>query len=205
MPLLVAGTEMPLGGEAKSDLVHLYCADPTDGVAKFPIATPTALSAHPQASERRTSLGIVTIKVDKNAPPLHERLELEVLLDDDLILSITASSSQKLDRASASYFDLEFGLGLPTTKSGGSSAGPKAPRHVKGAAASGLVVRANVSKSQDQDAVPGDVLYLHKPSAFARHIKGGATEAQVLERLYYEPCAVCRRQWGDPECRCGTA
>ncbi|MEU6429662.1 Hsp70 family protein [Microbispora sp. NPDC046973] len=204
MPLLTAGTEMPLGGEAKHDRVHLFCADPTDGIAKFPIVTPTALSAHPQASERRTSLGIVAIKVDHTAPPLHERLELEVVLDDDLILSIEASSSQANDRAKASYYDLEFGLGLPDGVVAGGDGDPKGEAEADAVPASGLVVRANVSQSQDQAAVPGDVLYLHRPSAFARHVRDGATQAQLLEHLYYQPCAVCKRQWGDPECRCGT-
>lgn len=205
MPLLTAGTEMPLGGEAKHDRVHLFCADPTDGIAKFPIATPTALSAHPQASEQRTSLGIVAIKVDHTAPPLHERLELEVVLDDDLILSIEASSSQANDRAKASYYDLEFGLGLPDGVVAGGDGDPKGEDETNAVPASGLVVRANVSQSQDQAAVPGDVLYLHRSSAFARHTRDGATQAQLLEHLYYQPCAVCKRPWGDPACRCGTA
>jgi molecular chaperone DnaK len=205
MPLLTAGTEMPLGGEAKHDRVHLFCADPTDGIAKFPIATPTALSPHPQASERRTSLGMVTIKVDHTAPPLHERLELEVVLDDDLILSIAASSSQKKDRDSASYYDLEFGLGLPDGVLAGGDGAPKGDADFEILPASGLVVRANVTRTRDQAAVPGDVLYRHNSSVFARHVRDGATQAQLLEHLYYQPCAVCKRPWGAPECRCGTA
>ena len=69
----------------------------------------------------------------------------------------------------------------------------------------GLVVRANVARDKDRAAVPGDVLYRHNSGAFARHVTNGATEAQLLEHLYYQPCAVCKRQWGHPECRCGTA
>lgn len=206
MPLLSAGTEMPLGGEVKHETVHLYCADPTDGKAKFPIATPTALSAHPQASEPRTVLGLLTLGVDESAPPLHERLELEVKLDDDLVLSVEAASSQKNDRVKASFYDLEFGLGLPSQAlPGGVVGGPKAPDESVAVPQAGLVVRANVAKGKDRTAVPGDVLYLHNSSAFARHVSDGATEAQLLEHLYYQPCAVCKRQWGHPECQCGTA
>lgn len=207
MPLLSAGTEMPLGGEVKHETLHLYCADPTDGKAKFPIATPTALSAYPQASERRTSLGMITLGVDETAPPLHERLELGVVLDDDLVLSVEASSSQKHDRVKASYYDLEFGLGLPAQAlpGGGVVADPKAPEESVLLPQAGLVVRANVARDKDRAAVPGDVLYRHNSGAFARHVTNGATEAQLLEHLYYQPCAVCKRQWGHPECRCGTA
>lgn len=206
MPLIAAGTEMPLGGEVKHETLHLYCADPTDGKAKFPIATPTALSPHPQASERRTSLGMITLSVDESAPPLHERLELGVVLDDDLVLTIEASSSQKHDRVEASYFDLEFGLGLPEDAiPGGVGGDPKAGDESVAQATTGLVIRANVARDKDQAAVPGDVLYAHNASAFARHVRDGATEAQLLEHLYYQPCAVCKRQWGHPECHCGTA
>ena len=206
MPLLAAGTEMPLGGEVKHETLHLYCADPTDGKAKFPIATPTALSAHPQASERRTSLGMITLSVDESAPPLHERLELGIVLDDDLVLTVEASSSQKHDRVQASYYDLEFGLGLPESAiPGGVAADPTAVEERVLVPQTGLVVRANVVRDKDQTAVPGDVLYLRNPGAFARHVRGGATETQLREHLYYQPCAVCKRQWGHPECRCGTA
>lgn len=204
IPLLTAGTEMPFGGEAKHDRLHLFCADPSDGIAKFPIATPTALSPHPQASERRTSLGILKIEVDHTAPPLHERLELEVVLDDDLILWIRASSSQKKDRASASYYDLEFGLGFPEGVVAGGVGDPKVGAETAAVPASGIVIRANVSQTRDQAVVPGDVLYLHNSSAFTRHAIDGATQAQLLEHLYYQPCAVCKRAWGDPECRCGS-
>jgi hypothetical protein len=56
---------------------------------------------------------MVTIAVDKTAQPLTERLELDVTMGDDLILSVTARSAQRKDSASESYFDLEFGIGLP--------------------------------------------------------------------------------------------
>lgn len=207
MPLLRAGTETPMGGEGKNDRPHhLWCADPTDGIAKFPISTPTYLAAHPQASAQRTSLGIVTIKVDETAPPLHERLELTVVLDGDLILNLTASSSQKRDIATSQYYDLEFSLGLPN---GSSPVNEHSDEHDETSVgqATGLVIRANVAREQDQAAVPGDVLYKHKSAAFARHLQNkpeGATQTQVSERLYYQPCSVCGRVWGDPKCRCGT-
>lgn len=201
MPLLTAGTEMPLGGEVQRQRVHLFCADPTDGLAKFPIKTPLTIATHPQASDLRAPLGVVTIKVDETAPPLHERLELDVEIDDDLILNVTATSSQRGDRTTASYFDLEFGLGLPHSTAIGDASGGDAA-HVP---ASGLALRANAAASRDLTAVPGDVLYESNPNAFARHTRNGATPQQQLEHLYYRPCSVCKRPWGDTDCRCGTS
>jgi molecular chaperone DnaK len=204
LPLLWAGTQMPEDGEVYADRFHLYCTDPSDGVAKFEIVTPTELTEQPQASDPRTHLGMVTVKVDKTAPPLVERLELDVEIDDDLILTVQASSTGlHRDRTSAAYFDLEFGIGLPGSDALGpieiEDAGPAVPRGA-------LMVRANVADAEDQKLVPGDVLYKHAREAFARF--PGATnrvsEQQRLEHLYFQPCGVCGRMWGDPACRCAS-
>lgn len=202
LPLLRAGTPMPFDGEVHQDRLHLYCTDPSDGTAKFPIAVPTHLSEQPQASDERTELGCITIAVDKTAPPLTERLELDVTMDDDLILSVTASSAQRKDSATESYFDLEFGIGLP-----GSSelSVPDASDIEASAAAGGLTIRANVADRKDQALIPGDVLYRHNSRAFQRLPgPGQATQEQLREHLYYRPCSVCKRPWGHPRCRCGS-
>lgn len=200
LPLLRAGTPMPFDGEVHHDRLHLYCTDPSDGSAKFPIAVLTHLSEQPQASDERTELGCITIAVDKTAPPLTERLELDVTMDDDLILSVTASSAQRKDSATESYFDLEFGIGLP-----GSSeiSVPDAADIEASAAAGGLTIRTNVADRKDQALIPGDVLYRHNSRAFQRLPgPGQATQEQLREHLYYRPCSVCKRPWGDPLCRC---
>jgi molecular chaperone DnaK len=202
LPLLRAGTAMPGDGELCRDRFHLYCTDPTDGSAKFSIVAPSELAEQPQASDPRTTLGMVTVAVDETAPPLVERLELEVEVDDDLILSVNAASSQRGDRASASFFDLEFGIGLPGSSDLRDLDVTDTDAWVP---SGGLVVRANVADQEDTRLVPGDVLYEHKPRAFSR-LPGPdqATDEQILEHLYYQPCAVCKRQWGDPACRCAS-
>lgn len=202
LPLLQAGTAMPRVGQTSGARFHLYCTDPTDGVAKFPVVAPAELSEQPQASDPRTTLGIVTIGVDKTAPPLVERLELVVEVNEDLILSVSATSSQHGDRASASYFDLEFGIGLPGSNDSGSVDVADADVFVPGG---GLVVRTNVANQKDTRLIPGEVLYQHNPWAFARPPGSDkATDEQLTEHLYYQPCAVCKRKWGDPACRCAS-
>lgn len=202
LPLVRSGTAMPNDGQVHRDRFHLFCTDPTDGVAKFSIVAPTEVSEQPQASDPRTSLGMVAISVDETAPPLVERLELDIEVDDDLILNVSASSSQAGDRAEATYFDLEFGIGLP----GSNDLSPLDVYQVDAwVPTGGLVARANVADQEDTSLVPGDVLYRHKPSAFAR-LPGSdqATSEQLTEHLYYQPCSVCKRQWGDRACRCAS-
>lgn len=201
LPILRAGTPMPTDGDVYSDRFHLYCTDPSDGSAKFSIVAPTELHDQPQASDPRTSIGMFTVDVDKAAPPLFERLELDVEIDDDLILTVKAESSQRKDNAQSTYHDLEFGIGLP---------GSDVPIEVgdvsdRSPAAGGLTIRANVADEKDQALVPGDVLYQYKPGAF-RKLPGPAyaTAEQTEERLYYEPCSVCKRPWGDASCTCAS-
>ena len=62
LPLLRPGTTMPGDGEVRRVRFHLYCTDPSDGAAKFPIVVPTELSEQPQASDPRTALGMVSIE-----------------------------------------------------------------------------------------------------------------------------------------------
>lgn len=202
LPLLRAGTAMPGDGEVRRDRFNLYCTDPSDGFAKFAIVVPIELSAQPQASDPRAALGMVSIAVDETAPPLVERLELIVEVDDNLILSVSARSSQRKDQSGDSYFDLEFGIGLP----GSSDLGPTDVTDTYAAVPTGgLAVRANVADQKDPSLVPGEVLYKHDSRAFSRFPgPGQATEAQRTEHLYYQPCAVCKRAWGDPACRCAS-
>ena len=202
LPLVQAGTAMPTVGKVNSDRFHLYCTDPSDGTAKFSIVAPAELSEQPQASDDRKALGTITIEVDKTAPPLIERLTLDVKIDDNLILSATAMSSQRGDRAEASYYDLEFGIGLPGSDGLG---GVEIVDTDAATPAGGLVALANVADRADQALVPGDVLYKHNRLAFQRLPgRNQATDDQLKEHLYYQPCAGCNRQWGDPACRCAS-
>lgn len=201
LPLLRAGTLMPTVGLVHADRFHLFCTDPSDGSAKFSIVAPTDLHDQPQASDPRTSLGMFTVDVDRNAPPLAERLELALEINDDLILSVSAES--RSDHASASYFDLEFGIGLPGSDNLGLVDVTDAPDPAR--ATGGLVVRANVADRADPKLIPGDVFQKHKRGALAR-LPGPieATEEQLIEHLYYKPCSVCGLTWGDPACRCAS-
>ncbi len=203
LPLLRAGTPMPSDGQVRHDLVHLYCTDPSDGKVNFHIVTPRDLKTHPQAGDPRTSLGLLSVLVDPTAPPLVERLELQLEIDDDLILSVTATSIQKADSVNVSFFDLEFGIALPGIED---IIGPALVDDADPAPLpSGLSIRANVADEKDPKLIPGDVLYRHNPNAFTpKPGPNRATEQQLIEHLYYKPCALCGRLWGDASCRCAS-
>jgi hypothetical protein len=51
--------------------------------------------------------------------------------------------------------------------------------------------------------VPGEVLYKYHPEYF--NTFNNPPEIQVIEKLYYQPCAICKRRINDPNCRCGQS
>lgn len=207
LTLVRAGTEMPAEGEVKSQQVHLFCTDPSDGLAKFQLCTPTRLSPDPQMSEPRTVVGSLVVGVDHRAPLFRERLELSIQIDDDLILRAAAKSSDMNDSDEAAFYDLEFGLDLPDLADHRED---EAAPITDGAAPvdpGSLSVRANLSRDKDYSLVPGEVLYEHDRGLFARRSSHphAATKEQIRERLYYQPCAVCGRSSSDPACRCSSS
>jgi hypothetical protein len=117
---------------------------------------------------------------------------------------VTAKSSDVKDSDRSTFFDLEFGIDLPVNLFG-SVSDPKPEiedGYVK--APGDLLLRANISLEKEQALVPGEVLYRKNPGAFNRdnYRDDRATEQQVREYLYYQPCSVCGRDSSDVECRC---
>ena len=206
LPLVKAGTDMPAEREVKSHRTHLFCTDPTDGIAKFELCAPKHMSSSPQISEPRSPLGDLTIAVDSSAKPFKERLELDISINDDLILTATAWSAMAKDRDSVLIHDLEFALPLPPIGDGGADPDIDSDEVVDPEPdGGGLAVRSNLADDAREDLVPGEVLYTHKPNAFRSGVLRTATQDQVDEHLYYQPCSVCKRDSNDPACRCATS
>ena len=204
LPLLYAGTEMPFEGSAVTGQAHLYCADPRDGLAKFQFLTPKRPALDVQLSEPRESLGNATVKVDPRAKPFQERLELDVVVDHDLILTASARSLNAKDQQATEVHDLEFGLPVPF-RPGDRDRDADAHDPLDDVAAhepGALVVRDNVASEPNDALVPGELLYEYKPGYF--EVARRPPQVQTEERLYYQPCAVCKRPSNDPACTCGS-
>jgi molecular chaperone DnaK len=209
LPLIKAGADMPAEREEKRQTTHLFCTDPTDGLAKFELCAPKYPTTNPQISDPRSPLGIMTIQVDSRAKPFKERLELDTIINDDLILTATARSLMAKDIDSAVIHDLEFGLPLPSSEDADEepedNEDPEDGDSVVSKAEAGLSVRANLADGVRQDLVPGEVLHVHNREMFEPHgILGRATQDQKEEYTYYQPCAVCKRDSNDPACRCAS-
>jgi molecular chaperone DnaK len=168
-----------------------YCVDPRDGLAHFQFARPKRVGYGSRQSERLV-YGTVSVKVDPFAPPLTERLEAEVEVDADYIVHIDVVSKGRGDHASLEIHNLEFALALPTKKAADSTRTTEIDGKSDRGGAGSVQLRSNVTTRSDAwELVPGDVVAKYKLGWF--DIRGRATSFQVAERLYYEPCATCRR------------
>ena len=204
LPLVKAGTMMPQEGEVKKHTFHLYCTDPRDGVAKFQICAPKRAGERVLVNDPRTHLENVTVQVDKDARPFHERLELDVHLNDDLILVADARSLNALDQDNCEIHNLEFGLAFPSdgqvrTNEPEDLISEETPQD-DAADFGSLSIRANVSQEEDQQVVPGELLYSYDPHYFDK--RRNPPSIQEFEKLYYQPCSLCGRASNHPLCRC---
>lgn len=203
LPLVKAGTIMPVEGQVQRQPFHLYCTDPRDGIAKFQICTPHRAGRDIRPNEPREHLENLTVRVDGKARAFEERLELDVSIDQDLILTAHARSLNARDQDQREIHNLEFGLALPVAEPGarqGSNGAAEGRTCVNGHTAGGLSVRANISNTADLRLVPGEFLYQYDHDYFDR--RRDPPEEQVRERLFYEPCAICGRASNDPLCKC---
>lgn len=203
LPLIKAGTVMPREGDVQKETFHLYCTDPRDGLAKFQICAPKRAGHGILPSEPRIHLENVTVKVDTKAQAFRERLELDVRINDDLILEANARSLNLKDEDRREIHNLEFGLAFPTSSAGDDEEIDDAhlladEPHERGA----LCLRANVADRDDPSLVPGELLYQYNPHYF--DMRHSPPEHQVREKLYYEPCSICRRPSNDPLCKCAS-
>lgn len=203
MPLLQAGVEMPIERENRRERFDLYCVDPSDGHGKFSLVSPHRPGPRVLANDKRRPLCNMLLKVDGKAHPFRERLGLEVNIDENLILTATAWSLNQKGKAVAEVHDLEFALATPGARSSWLNAsllgddGEVSP-HEPG----DLSMRSNIAAREDDRLVPGEVLYRCNPFYF--RVEQNPPKIQVEERLYYEPCAVCKRASNDPQCRCAS-
>ena len=209
--LIPAGTEMPKEGETSKATFHLYTTDPSDGKAYFQLESPVRPGRAALPNDRRNNLMHCLVNIDSNAKPFRERLELEVSIDDDLILNADARSLDKKDRNQSEAHDLEFGLKLPSRKSSLKDSDTPIKHHSNRLVQhepGELTTRSNVTDHMDESLVPGEVLHDWKPESFNQRNwnpnskSSRATERQIKEHLYYQPCAVCGRASSDPLCQC---
>ena len=109
IPIIQAGQTLPVEGHTKQVPVNLYCVDPRDGFAKLQFARPKQ-PTRMQPQDPRQVYTTLMLRVDQRAKPLVERLAVNIAIDENLVVNVSAESTVRLDRVEATIHDLEFGL-----------------------------------------------------------------------------------------------
>lgn len=210
-PIFKQGRKLPEEGRVIEENSSFYSVDPEDGFAKFQICCAES-AGKIMAADSRRNYDNLTVKIDKKAKPFFERLSVKSTIDDDLILRVEAKSElSHNEKDVVEIHDLEFCISFPKAIEselidGGSkknSAFPKGAITIRSNVLQDRIFHSNRHENEKirNFYVPGEVLYRHNSEYF--DTRTNPPEIQSIERLYYQPCAICKRQSNDPNCQCG--
>ncbi|MCX8865011.1 Hsp70 family protein [Vibrio parahaemolyticus] len=109
LSLIPEGTDLPKRGNTKSITQGLYCADPRDGKAVLTFKRPQMVGKS-AASDRRTTYANLSVPVNPDFPPMKERIDVLLEIDENYIVTVSAKANDLKHSVSQQIFDLEFAL-----------------------------------------------------------------------------------------------
>ena len=124
IPIIHAGQTLPGEGQEMQVPINFYCIDPRDGVAKLQFARPKQ-PTRMQPPDPRQVYTTLTLQVDPRAAPLVERLAVNLTIDENLVVDVSAESTACGNKVEATIHDLEFALKLEKTVKPGKEEKPK--------------------------------------------------------------------------------
>lgn len=120
LSLIPEGSELPKRGNTKSVPQGLYCADPRDGKAVLTFKRPQMVGKT-AASDRRTTYANLSVPVNPDFPPMKERIEVLIEVDENYVVTISAKANDLQHPVSHQIYDLEFALNTSKIKINGES------------------------------------------------------------------------------------
>lgn len=199
LTIIHEGTRLPTRGESIQKKQSMYCSDPRDGKAIFTFKRPQMVQKS-AAADPRTTYGSLVVEMNPAFPPLGERIQLMVTIDDNLILHTRAIADDIKQPVEVQFYDLEFSLVVTEQPKGDEQKKKRLNLRVDTNFPKQLLVQANVTNDCERwDTVPGELLkeyndehvYLRKPM----------TPQQEEEYVRYQPCSNCGAQWSEKCCQ----
>jgi molecular chaperone DnaK len=193
---------LPLENETKSAAkADYHCVDPRSGRASFTFARSSRPRTRDARSDRQ-AYATLHLEIDETAPPLMERLELELAIDHDYVAHVDLRSTMRKHHLKAEIFDLEFTLRFPTA---GNDSANRQDLGGEGSATEDIIIstafatkvgtvrlRSNVTAESRWGKVPGDLVIQYRPHWFDERSRE-YSEWQKNEWVYYKDCPYCHR------------
>ena len=144
------------------------------------------------STDRRTTYENMVVPVNKDFPPMKERIDVTYQIDENLIIKINARSLDEQIPEELQIFDLEFALQISSNTS---AKKPLRLVNYKGEQL-GLAVRSNITEGKNAwDLVPGELLYEFNKKDENVYFKKRLTELQKNENRYYQLCSNCHQRY----------
>lgn len=196
LTIIPEGTLLPTRGNSIRYPQSMYCTDPRDGNALASFKRPQMVGKT-AAADPRTNYGELVIPINPDFPPLEERIELEISIDENLIVHVSGVGGDMQIPRSTEFYDLEFGLATMTVQPESKKKRLKLRGEKK--LPYGLIIRANVTPDkEDWELVPGELLKAYNDEH--PFLRKTLTEQQRTEFVRYQPCSNCGARWGKNCC-----
>ncbi|EPU3916375.1 Hsp70 family protein [Aeromonas hydrophila] len=197
LTVISEGTLLPRRGESIRYPQSMYCTDPRDGNALISFKRPQMVGKS-AAADPRTNYGELIVPINPAFPPLEERIEIEVSIDDNLIVHVSGLGLDMAVRRHAEFYDLEFGLAVATAEVAQKKKRLKLTG--QGRLPYGLLPRANITPDKNGWAlVPGELLKSYNDTH--PYLKQTMTDMQREEFVRYQPCSRCGSRWAKNCCK----
>lgn len=198
LTIIHEGTRLPLRGESIQKKQSMYCSDPRDGKAIFTFKRPQMVQKS-AAADPRTAFGSLVVEVNPEFPPLGERIELTVTVDENLILHTRAIASDRKEAVGIQFYDLEFSLVVNEPPANVEQKKNRVSQRFDTKGPKQLVVQANVTNDREQwAAVPGELLQAYNDQYI--YLRKDFTDQQWDESARYKPCSNCGAHWSAKCC-----
>ena len=139
----------------------------------------------------RNTLAIVQLEVDKNAKALIERITLEVNIDNNYVVHITAFSTGIEKIATTQIYEVDFSLKISEDDEINSLTESDEILENNTNEPLGITTRSLIIDKNNKKFIAGDIVENFYPKYMSSQTNE-ATEKQRQERNYYIPCSRCK-------------
>ena len=172
---------------------QFYVTDPSDGVVNLHFQSPVGIGRQGQNSPRNT-LSIIQLEVDKNAKALIERITIDVDIDNNYVVHITAFSTGIEKITKTQIYEIDFSLKISEDDEDNEDdllSHEDKSNKININEPKGITTRSLIIDRNDKKFIAGDIVENFYPHYMSLQTNE-ATKKQRDEAVYYLPCSICK-------------